>query len=102
MTAGRTKISGNDATACRFAGYGRVRTITRRTPAMSDHTYRVIELVGSSEISHADAIKNAIARAAKTMRHLRWFEVVHQRGEVGDGKIQHYQVTMKVGFTLED
>ena len=69
---------------------------------MSEHTYRVIEIVGSSETSHADAIKNAIARAAKTMRHLRWFEVIQQRGEVHDGNIQHYQVTMKVGFTLED
>ncbi|HEY4172912.1 MAG TPA: dodecin [Rhodopila sp.] len=69
---------------------------------MSEHTYRVIELVGSSEISHTDAIENAITRAAKTMRHLRWFEVIQQRAEVHDGKIQHYQVTMKVGLTLED
>jgi len=99
-TAGRTKISGNDATAGRFAGYGRDHY--RESTAMSEHTYRVIEIVGSSEISHADAIKSGIARAAKTMRHLRWFEVVQQRGEIDDGKIQHYQVTMKVGFTLED
>ena len=69
---------------------------------MTEHTYRVIELVGSSAISHADAIENAVARAAKTMRHLRWLEVIQQRAEVHDGKIQHYQVTMKVGFTLED
>ena len=69
---------------------------------MTDHTYRIVELAGSSEISHADAIENAIARAAKTTRHLRWFEVTQQRGEVEDGKIQHYQVTMKVGFTLEE
>lgn len=69
---------------------------------MTNHTYNVIELVGSSEISHADAIENAITRAAKTTRQLRWFEVIQQRGEVEDGKIQHYQVTMKVGFTLED
>jgi hypothetical protein len=74
----------------------------RESTAMSEHTYRVIELVGSSEISHADAIENAIARAAKTMRHLRWFEVTQQRAEVHDGKIQHYQVTMKVGLTLEE
>ncbi len=69
---------------------------------MADHTYRVIELAGSSEISHADAIENAIARASKTMRHLRWFEVTQQRGEIEEGEIRHYQVTMKVGFTLED
>ncbi|MEA2729304.1 MAG: dodecin, partial [Acetobacteraceae bacterium] len=49
---------------------------------MADHTYRVIELAGSSEISHADAIENAIARASKTTRNLRWFEVTQQRGEI--------------------
>jgi len=69
---------------------------------MADHTYRIIELAGSSEISHADAIENAIARAAETMRNLRWFEVTQQRGEIENGGIRHYQVTMKVGFTLED
>jgi dodecin len=62
----------------------------------------VIEIAGSSQISHADAIKNAIARAAKTTRHLRWFEVIQLRGEIDNGQIQHYQVAMKVGFTLED
>ena len=51
---------------------------------------------------HDRAIENAIARASKTTRHLRWFEVTQQRGEIHDGEIQHYQVTMKVGFTLED
>jgi hypothetical protein len=70
--------------------------------SMTDHTYRVIELAGSSEISHADAIESAIARAAKTMRNLRWFEVTQMRGEIQDGQVRHYQVTMKVGFTLED
>jgi len=69
---------------------------------MPDHTYRVIEIAGSSQISHADAIKNAIARAAKTTRHLLWFEVIQLRGEIDNGQIQHYQVAMKVGFTLED
>jgi dodecin len=69
---------------------------------MEEHTYRVIEIVGSSEISHADAIDTAIARAAKTMRHMRWFEVTQMRGHIQDGEIQHYQVTMKVGFTLEE
>jgi hypothetical protein len=69
---------------------------------MADHTYRIIELAGSSEISHADAIENAIARASKTTRNLRWFEVTQQRGEIEDGAIRHFQVTMKVGFTVED
>jgi flavin-binding protein dodecin len=69
---------------------------------MTDHIYRVVELVGSSEISHADAIENAIGRAAKTVRNLRWFEVTQMRGEIEDGEVRHYQVTMKVGFTVED
>jgi flavin-binding protein dodecin len=69
---------------------------------MADHTYRIIEVAGSSEISHADAIENAIARAAKTTRHLRWFEVLSQRGEIEEGNIRHYQVVMKMGFTMED
>ena len=69
---------------------------------MTDHIYRIIEVAGSSEISHADAIENAIARASKTMRHLRWFEVIQQRGEIENGEVRHYQVMMKVGFTLED
>jgi len=68
---------------------------------MTDHTYRVIEIAGSSEVSHAEAINNAITRASKTIRHLRWFEVTQMRGEIEDGKIRHYQVSMKVGFTLE-
>lgn len=68
---------------------------------MSNHTYRIIELAGSSEISHADAIENAIGRASATVRNLRWFEVTQMRGEIEDGEIRHYQVTMKVGFTLE-
>ncbi len=69
---------------------------------MSDHVYKIVELVGSSSTSHADAIETAIARAAKTLRHLRWFEVVQMRGEIEDGRIQYYQVTLKAGFTLDD
>jgi dodecin len=70
--------------------------------SMADHIYRVIELTGSSEISHADAIENAVARASKTTRNLRWFEVTQLRGEIENGEVRHYQVTMKVAFTLED
>lgn len=69
---------------------------------MSEHIYRLVEIVGSSETSHADAIENAITRASQTIRNLRWFEVMQMRGEIEGGKIQHYQVTMKVGFTVED
>lgn len=69
---------------------------------MADHVYKVVELVGSSETSHAAAIENAIARAAATLRNLRWFEVIQMRGEIENGRIQHYQVTLKAGFTLDD
>jgi flavin-binding protein dodecin len=66
------------------------------------HIYRVIELVGSSEKSIEDAVSSAIARANQTIRHLRWFEVVQTRGHVENGKVAHYQVTLKVGFTMEE
>jgi flavin-binding protein dodecin len=67
-----------------------------------DHTYRVTEIVGSSTESCDQAIRNAIARANETLRHLDWFEVVQTRGHIVDGQIGHFQVTLKVGFRLED
>lgn len=67
-----------------------------------DHIYKVVELVGSSETSIEDAIQNAIGRASKTLRHLRWFEATQLRGHLKDGEIRHYQVTLRVGFTLDD
>jgi dodecin len=67
-----------------------------------DHVYRVIEITGSSSKSIDDAIQVTVARAAKTLRHLRWFEVTQTRGHLDQGKIQHYQVTLKVGFTIDD
>jgi dodecin len=69
---------------------------------MQDHIYKIIELVGSSETSIEDAIQTAIARASQTLKNLRWFEVVQTRGQLEDGKIRHYQVMLKVGFTLEE
>lgn len=69
---------------------------------MSDHVYRVTEIVGSSPESTDTAIRNAIARATSTLRHVDWFEVVSTRGVVADGDVAHYQVTLKVGFRLED
>ncbi len=69
---------------------------------MSAHTYKLIELVGSSSVSSDDAIRNAIARAARTVRHMGWFEVVETRGHIVDGQVAHFQVTLKVGFRLED
>jgi flavin-binding protein dodecin len=69
---------------------------------MSDHIYKKIELVGSSTISIEDAVQNALARAAKTIRNMRWLEVVETRGHIEDGKLAHWQVTVKIGFTLDD
>jgi dodecin len=69
---------------------------------MHDHIYKVIELVGSSETSIEDAIQTAVARASQTLKNLRWFEVVQTRGQLENGKIRHYQVMLKVGFTLEE
>jgi flavin-binding protein dodecin len=68
---------------------------------MSNHVYKMLELVGSSTQSSDDAIRNAIERAGKTVRHLDWFEVVETRGHVADGKVAHYQVKVKIGFRLE-
>ncbi|MFS0737965.1 dodecin [Sphingomonas sp. 1P06PA] len=68
---------------------------------MSDHVYKVIEVVGSSPTSVEDAIKGAIAKASETVRNIGWFEVKETRGHVEDGRIGHYQVTLKIGFTLD-
>jgi flavin-binding protein dodecin len=68
---------------------------------MTDHTYKIVELVGTSPESVTDAIQNAITRASTTIRNIRWFEVVQVRGDVVSGKVGHYQVTLKVGFTLD-
>jgi dodecin len=69
---------------------------------MPEHVYKVLELVGSSEESVTKAIDKAIEKASATIRHLGWFEVVQVRGHVENGKVQHYQVTIKAGFRLED
>jgi flavin-binding protein dodecin len=69
---------------------------------MSDHVYKVVELVGSSKTSIEDAVQNAIGKAAASLRNLRWFEVVETRGYVENDKIAYWQVTVKVGFTIED
>lgn len=69
---------------------------------MSDHVYKKVELVGSSNSSVTEAIETAIARASKTMRNLEWFEVDQIRGHIKDGEVAHYQVVMKVGFRIDD
>jgi flavin-binding protein dodecin len=68
---------------------------------MTDHhTYKKIELVGSSTTSIEDAVNNALAEASKSLKHLEWFEVTETRGHIENGKVQHYQVTLKVGFRI--
>ncbi len=68
---------------------------------MSDHVYKKIEIVGSSTESTDAAIKNAIAKAKETIRNMRWFEVVETRGHLENGEVAHFQVTLKIGFTLD-
>jgi flavin-binding protein dodecin len=69
---------------------------------MSDHTYRVTEIVGTSPESVQQAIRNGVARASQTLRNLDWFEATEIRGHIADGEIKHFQVTLKVGFRLDD
>jgi dodecin len=69
---------------------------------MSDHVYKVVELTGSSTTSMEDAIRTAVRRAGRTLRQLRWFEVTDTRGHIENGDVAHWQVTLKVGFTLDD
>lgn len=69
---------------------------------MSDHVYKNIELTGSSTTSMEDAVKNAVRRANSTVHNMRWLEVISTRGHIEDGEVAHWQVTVKIGFTLEE
>ena len=69
---------------------------------MAEHVYKKIEIVGSSPNGMEEAVHNALSRASKTIRNMRWFEVTETRGYIDDGKIEHWQVTLKIGFTLEE
>jgi flavin-binding protein dodecin len=69
---------------------------------MSEHVYKVVEIVGSSTKSSDDAIHNAVQRASKTLRHMGWFEVIETRGHIENGKVAHFQVKLKIGFRLDD
>ena len=73
-----------------------------KSHGMSDHVYKQIELVGSSKNGIEDAVQNALARASKTVRNMRWFEVTETRGHIVDGKVDHWQVSLKIGFTLDE
>ena len=68
---------------------------------MSEHVYKHLELTGSSKTSIEDAVNNAIVRASKTVRNIHWFQVIETRGHVVEGKVSHWQVTIKAGFTLD-
>lgn len=67
---------------------------------MSNHTYKLVEIVGTSADGSDDAIRNALAKAGETIKHIDWFEVVETRGHVQDGKVAHFQVTLKIGFRV--
>jgi flavin-binding protein dodecin len=69
---------------------------------MSDHIYKKVELTGSSAVSIQAAIENAISKASKTIHDMRWFEVVETRGQISEGKVAHWQVTIKIGFSLAE
>jgi flavin-binding protein dodecin len=68
---------------------------------MDEHVYKIIQLAGTSETSIEDAIQTAISKASRSLHHLRWFEVLETRGHIDSGRVAHYQVVIKVGFTLE-
>ena len=68
---------------------------------MKDHVYKLIELTGTSTVSVEDAVNNAIRRAHKTVKNLRWFQVIDTRGDIAKGGVDHWQVTIKVGFPVE-
>jgi flavin-binding protein dodecin len=95
----RAGMTGRDG-AVDFAANAAVRSSAAVNP--DHHIYRVIELVGTSEESIEDAISQAVARADSTLRNLRWFEVVRTSGHIDRGTVRHYQVTLKVGFTMEE
>jgi flavin-binding protein dodecin len=68
---------------------------------MSEHVYKKIEIVGSSPVSIEDAVRNAVTRANRSVRNMRWLEVAETRGHIENGEVQHWQVTVKIGFTLD-
>jgi flavin-binding protein dodecin len=68
---------------------------------MTAHTYKLVELVGSSPNSSDEAIRNAVAKASATVKHIDWFQVIETRGHVDNGRVAHFQVTLKVGFRIE-
>lgn len=68
---------------------------------MNETVYKIVELTGTSQTSIEDAVNSAVLRAAKTLKHLRWFQVTETRGDIDEGKVKHWQVTVKIGFHVE-
>lgn len=68
---------------------------------MEDHVYKIVEIVGTSTKSVEEAVNNGLAKAGESIRNLRWFKVVETRGDISDGKVAHWQVTLKIGFTID-
>jgi flavin-binding protein dodecin len=90
------------ASGWKWRGFYCFRHFCGRQWRMAEHVYKKIEIVGSSPNGFEDAIENALTRASKTIRNMRWFEVSETRGYIEDGKIGHWQVTLKIGFTLDE
>jgi flavin-binding protein dodecin len=76
--------------------------VTTREIAVANRTYRLTEIVGTSTVSMEDAVRNGVARASETLRHLDWFEVTEVRGQIDGADVKHWQVGVKIGFRLED
>jgi flavin-binding protein dodecin len=77
------------------------RGLAAQRSIMSDHVYKLLELTGSSTVSIEDAVEKAIAKAHQTVRNIQWFSITETRGHVAEGKVAHWQVSLKIGFTLE-
>ena len=69
---------------------------------MKDHTYKLVEIVGTSTSGIEDAVSNALQRAGQTIKNMRWFQIIETRGEIDQNKVSHWQITLKIGFTIED
>ena len=97
------RLSGASSWSRRWRGRRRPPPTARDrdTCDMTDHVYKSVEITGSSTEGVTQAIDRAIAKASETLRHIDWFEVLETRGHVADGKVAHYQVTLKIGFRLE-
>jgi len=99
LAAGRVSLRAIQGIAQVFCCF---EALARNNARMAEHVYKKIEIVGSSPNGFEEAVQNALGRAKKTIRNMRWFEVSETRGYIDDGKIAHWQVTLKIGFTLDD